>query len=112
MPAPSLEDVTEALGTDHSWTDAEIARAYDSERANQAKRVRYPDPTDTDPDPDWPADLVEALQLRIEQHLAAARLPLGFQTTLTNSGSATVTVQDSTAKIRGLEAGHRRWAVG
>lgn len=112
MPAPTLEDVTAALGAETPFDAGEIGRAYDSERANQAKRVRYPLPTDTDPDPDWPADLVEALVLRVAHALVAKGLPLGYQTVIGDGGSATVNVSEATAKIRALEAGHRRWVVG
>lgn len=112
MPAPTVEDVTASLGDDHSWSAEEIQRAYDSERANQAKRVRYPAPTETEPDPDWPADLVDALFLRVAHALNAKALPLGFQTTLTETSAATVAVREGTDKIRALEAGHRRWVIG
>lgn len=111
MPAPTVEAVTESLGSDHSWSAEEIQRAYVSERANQAKRVRYPAPTEAVPDPDWPDDLVEALFLRVAHSLNAKALPLGFLTTLSDSTAATVRVRGATDTIVDLEAGHRRWVV-
>ncbi|HEY9351971.1 MAG TPA: hypothetical protein VIP28_01915 [Nocardioides sp.] len=111
MPAPTVEEITATLPEEHSWSAAEISRAYGSERANQAKRVRYPAPTDAVPDPDWPDDLVEALALRVHNSLVSKGLPLGFQTTLSETNAATVAVREATDKIRALEAGHPRWVV-
>jgi hypothetical protein len=73
---PDLTAVKAFLGSDHSWSDAEIESALAAQVGNQSKRCSIP--TD-EMDPTWmPDPLVEALLRRTQVALALKPLPLGF----------------------------------
>lgn len=113
MPtAPDLTAVSTYLGSDHSWTDAEVTAALLAETAAQAKVCTFPpDPTDGDPLP-YPADLAEALCRRVAHNLALRALPLGVQANITEMAVATTRVGGTDAEVRRLEAPHRRRVLG
>lgn len=62
-------------------------------------------------DPVWPADLSEALCRRVHRNLVVRGLPLGLQTSLSDSAVA-VTRIGSDGEIRRLEAPYRKLPLG
>src|SRR5580765_8045238 len=108
MPiAPDLSAVKAYLGTDTSWTDAEITAALASETAAQARGVRLPaDPLDVNGNPTptpYPDDLSEALFRRVAHNLALRALPLGVQAVIADGAVATNNVAGLDAEVRRLE---------
>lgn len=110
MPAPTLDDVKAYLGSDHSWTDAQLTSALLAETAAQARRC--------DVKVDWveywpyPDDLAEALFRRIAHNLAVRALPLGVQATVTDAAVANAYVGGTDAEVKRLEAPYRKLVVG
>jgi len=91
MGAPNLEAVQaylDSIGAGSSWTEDQITEALNAEIANQARICRVPVATVEEPDPDYPADLAEALKRRVARNLALRPLPLGIQTTMTPEGAS------------------------
>jgi len=107
MSAPTFVTVKAYLGTDHSWTDGDLAGALAAEKQAQAKRCRTP-PDDSV----WPADLVEALMRRVAANLANRSLPLGVSTVLSDMNAATTRVGGLDREVRRLEAPYRKAAIG
>lgn len=112
MPAPTVTQVTAYLGPDISWDAGAISDAFDSERAAQARVCNIPQGTVEVPDPDWPADLVEALCRRVAVNLALRSLPLGVQVTLSDVNVSTTRVGGGDAEVRRLEGPFRKYLVG
>jgi hypothetical protein len=105
MPAPTVDDLLTYLADSGvtSWSDEEIGRALDAERANQARACLVPE----DDEDDWPADLTEALKRRVARNLALRRSPVGLM--VSEVGSMRITGRD--VEIARLEAPHKRWVV-
>ena len=112
---PAIGQIKTYLGSDHSWSDAEIASAYAAEVAAQATRVRLPADVVVDevpvPQP-YPADLAEALCRRVAHNLALRALPLAIQTSITDVGASAIRLQGSDPEVVRLERPYRRMAVG
>jgi hypothetical protein len=116
MPiAPDLTATKAYLGTDTSWSDAEITAALASETAAQVRAVRLPaDPLDGNGNPvpqAYPADLAEALFRRVAHNLAVRALPLGVQAVIADGAVATNNVGGLDAEVRRLERPFRRVSV-
>lgn len=104
MPAPTVDDLLTYLADCgiSSWSDEEVARVLEAERASQARACIVPEDDD-----EWPADLGEALRRRVARALALRRSPLG----LSVSDVAVVRVGSTDWEIARLEAPHKRWVV-
>jgi hypothetical protein len=106
MAAPTVEDVTEYIGNEGSWTPEEIGAALLTEKAAQAKRCRVPAD-----DAAWDADLAEALCRRVHRNLVMRGLPLGLSTTMAEATVAVTKIGYDVETSR-LEAPFRKWVVG
>lgn len=113
MPTPpTVDDVTAYLGTDSSYTPAEVLEAYKAELAAQRRVVRLPaDPLAPAPALPYPDDLGNALKRRVKRNLVMQAVPLGYQQSATEFG-ATSTRIGADPEIRRLEAPWRRLVVG
>lgn len=114
MPTPpDVPAVKDYLGTDHSWTDAQVEAALEAETAAQARVVKFPpDPADPAAPLPYPADLAEALCRRVAHNLALRALPLGVQATISEMAVATTSVGGTDAEVRRLERPHRKRILG
>jgi hypothetical protein len=106
MAAPTVEQVTEYLGTT-SWTPADISSAYAAEKSAQKDRCRVP--ADADP---WPDALAEALKRRVQHNLALRGLPLGLQASISDMTVQTTRVGGTDAEVARLEGPYRKRVVG
>lgn len=104
MPRPTVSDVRDYLG-DTSATDDEIADALAAETASQDRACRVPD------DPDYPADLGQALKRRVARNLAARLVPIAQMTTF-DGGVSSARVPFRDAEVSRLESPWRRVTVG
>lgn len=111
MAAPNRAAVKTYLGTGSSWSDAEIDDALAAELAAQARVCRVPVPPVEGQEPEWPADLAEALKRRVARNLELRGLPLGIQTTVTEVGTGAIRVGFD-YEIKRLEAPFRKVSVG
>jgi hypothetical protein len=113
MPAPTVEQATTYLGADSSWTEEQVSSAFAAEKAAQAKVCRVPVASETpETDPDWDADLVEALFRRVAHNLALRALPLGLQATITDGAALANQVGGTDAEVRRLEKPFRKLVFG
>lgn len=103
MAAPTLPEVKSYLGSDHSWTDAEINDALTAETAAQARRCKVPDP--------YPSDLGQALKRRCARNLAARNVPV-VQFTSFEGGGSTARVPKLDAEIARFEGPFAKRKVG
>lgn len=108
MAAPDLTVVKAYLGKSTSKDDDTIQSALSAETAAQARACRVP----SDPDAQWPADLVEALCRRVAVNLANRTLPLGVQQAVSELNASQVRVGGLDREVRRLEAPHRKLVVG
>jgi hypothetical protein len=109
---PDLADVKAFLGSDHSWSDAEIESALAAQIGNQAKRCEIPvDPEDETwmPDP-----LAEALLRRVHIALSMKALPLAVQVHLSeyNVSPSRVGSPSKDPLVKDLERPYKRLVVG
>lgn len=94
------------------WSADAIAAALAAEEANQARRCRVPVPTVDEPDPEWPADLAEALCRRVAANLAVRAVPLGVQSSINDFGVSSTRVGGLDREVRRLEAPYRKLVKG
>lgn len=97
----TLTDVKAYLGQT-SWSDTEIQRALDAERAAQARICNTND---------YGPDLREALLRRCARNLAARAVPIATYTSFDGGGTAT-RVPTTDPEIIRLEAPYRRLVMG
>lgn len=114
MPvAPDLTAVKAYLGSDHSWSDAEITAALTAETAAQTRACRFPaDPAAPAAPLPYPADLAEALCRRVAANLANRSLPLGVQANMSEMSVSTTRVGGGDREVARLERPWRRLVVG
>lgn len=113
MPtAPTLANVKAYLGTQHSWTDAQITSALASETAAQLAVCALPADADPEAPGPYPDDLAEALCRRVAHNLAVREVPLGVQAAITDTASAVLRVGGTDAEVRRLEGPYRRLVLG
>lgn len=114
MPTPpTVEDVEAYLaqaGVTYAETDVESA--LDAETAAQAAVVRFPADPEAPADPlPYPSDLLEALLRRTHRLLTLRAIPLGYQQSATEFGTAQTRI-GLDIEIRRLEAPHRKLVLG
>lgn len=98
---PSVASCNEYIG-DHSWTDAEVQRCLDQERAAQFATCRVPAA--------YPPDLRGALHRRVQRSLAMRHLALAVKESV--DGETQMVVPGRDPEVRRLEAPYRRVTVG
>lgn len=107
MPAPDLNAVKAYLGdASSSWDDDELEAALAAEAAAQTAACRVPDSGAA-----WPADLAEALCRRVAVNLAVRGLPLGLQSTVTETAIGISRVGGGDREVDRLEAPYRRLSI-
>lgn len=105
MPAPTIDQVHQYVGTEHTRSDVE--QAYRGEKANQSRRCRVPAD-----DAEWPDDLAEALNRRVLAALALKGVPLGVEVSVSETGVAATRVGGLDPVVRRLEAVHVKKIIG
>lgn len=110
MAAPTKDDAAAYLtACGLAAADPDVTRAFNAEKAAQARRCRVP--ADADWDADY-ADLTEALFRRVAVNLGIGPLPLAVQASISEGGVATNKVGGGDPEVSRLEAPHRRLVVG
>ncbi|KRF19659.1 hypothetical protein [Nocardioides sp. Soil796] len=106
MNKPDLTIVKAYLGNSE-WDDTTITAALNAEAAAQAKACRVPsEPTE------WPADLAEALCRRVAANLANRNTPLGFQSSLLETGGVIARTGGGDREVRRFEAPYKKLVIG
>ena len=109
---PSFTDVKAYMGSDHSWSDAEVQRALLAQAGDQAKKCTIP----TDAlDPTWiPDALAEARMRRTQVALNLQPLPLGVQVTVSEYNAATTRLGSPSRDplVADLERPFRKLVIG
>lgn len=107
---PTLDDVKNYLGADHSWSDAEIVSALAAQAGDQAKKCTNPETTPGL----MPDALAQALCRRTQVALSLQPLPLAVQVTLSDVNAAQVRVGSPSQDplVRDLERPYRKVVIG
>jgi hypothetical protein len=110
---PTLTIVKAYIGSDTSWSDAEIDLALAAQREDQAKKVTFPTPPVEDPT--WvPEALATALCRRTQVALSLQPLPLGVQVTMSDYNAATTRLGSPSKDplVADLERPYRKLVIG
>ena len=106
LTPPTVEEIGDYLGDDHSWGPDDVQSAYAAELGAQADVCRLP------ADGAYPKVLRDALGRRVAHNLAVRELPLGVQATISDMAVATRSVGGLDPEVRRLEGPRRKVLLG
>lgn len=113
---PTLLEVKDYLAStggqpgDYDYDDDRLRSAMAAEFQDQLNRLRFP--LDALGEPQYDQALREAFCRRVARNLAVRPLTLGFQATVTDTGSAAAYIGTNDPEVRRLEAAYRKLVVG
>lgn len=102
---PTIDEVIAYLGNDIKPSREAVVNAWRAERAAQRSVIKPPLVAD---DAVWLDDLREALCRRVARNLALRKLPLGVQSTASETTVATTRVGSTDPEVKRLEGPHRK----
>lgn len=109
VPLADVKAYLESIDAVGSWSDQSITDVLNAEAAAQSNSCRYPV---VDGVPVYSTDLVEAIKRRVAHNLALRTLPLGLQSSMSETTIATTRVGGLDAEVRRFEAPWRKRVVG